>query len=211
MMTSISSKDSSQANFVAVEKYCPWEHTCWRPLYQCYINFVMRNQVNSKDCKRIIRKIDDVPKFMQSLSCSQDCLEATLFLFLMIHKCRNTGCKKFSFLKCQVCRTSYYCGRECQVNHWSIHKEKCQNLKDSFVKQFYIPKLILLFQTFLDIFFKEVFYKVFESFYGSLKTSTFSILFHEFANSPFASRDVSLLKLEFLEEANVEGLWQRLE
>ena len=129
---------------------------------------------------------------MQSLSGSQNCLEATLFLFLKIHKCRNTGCKKFSFLKCQVCRTSYYCGRECQVNHWSIHKEKCQNLKDSFVKQFYIPKLILLFQTFLDIFFKEVFYKVFESFYGSLKTLTFSFLFHEFANSPFGSRYVSL-------------------
>ena len=164
-------------------------------------NFVMRNQVNSKDCKRIIRKIDDVPKFMQSLSCSHDCLEATLFLFLKIHKCRNTGCKKFSFLKCQDCRTSYYCGRECQVNHWSIHKKECQNLQDSFVKQFLIPKLIQaeiqnltsVSNLSFDIFFKEVSYKVFESFYGSLKTSTFSFLFHEFANSPFASRDVSLL------------------
>jgi len=53
----------SQSLFPAEKESCHLEHTYWRPFYQSYINFVNKNQVNYKECKRIIRKIDDVPKF----------------------------------------------------------------------------------------------------------------------------------------------------
>ena len=39
-------------------------------------------------------------------------------------KCENCGegaCKR-----CSSCQTSWYCGRECQVKHWSKHKENCK-------------------------------------------------------------------------------------
>jgi len=135
---------------------------------------------------------------LKSLSCSADYLDAILVLFLLIHKCKNQGCKKFSYLKCQDCRISYYCGKECQAKHWSIHKEMCRKSQDSYEKQFLIPKLLQKENKNLpqdqilpfEVFFKEVSYKVFESYYESLKTPTFSYLFVQ--PSPFASRDDSL-------------------
>jgi radical SAM protein with 4Fe4S-binding SPASM domain len=30
---------------------------------------------------------------------------------------------------CTRCKTTYYCGRDCQVNHWKQHKPTCQQQK----------------------------------------------------------------------------------
>jgi hypothetical protein len=30
-------------------------------------------------------------------------------------------------LRCSRCETAIYCGRECQVKHWPVHKNSCQD------------------------------------------------------------------------------------
>jgi uncharacterized paraquat-inducible protein A len=30
---------------------------------------------------------------------------------------------------CIRCKTTFYCGRDCQVNHWKQHKPTCQQQK----------------------------------------------------------------------------------
>jgi len=30
-------------------------------------------------------------------------------------------------LRCSQCRTALYCGRECQLKHWPVHKNICQD------------------------------------------------------------------------------------
>ena len=41
--------------------------------------------------------------------------------------------------RCSKCRTALYCNRECQLNHWPVHKNICQdsnNTEDSDEKLF---------------------------------------------------------------------------
>lgn len=45
--------------------------------------------------------------------------------------CDNPGCKKTEsflgeFKRCSKCKKSVYCGRDCQVKHWNIHKTNCK-------------------------------------------------------------------------------------
>ena len=41
---------------------------------------------------------------------------------------RKTHLTFILFSACQKCKTSNYCGRECQVAHWTKHKELCKSL-----------------------------------------------------------------------------------
>ena len=173
----------------------------WSRAYlRCYTNFLLMNpSINERDMKRIIREVDDVPMFMKIYSGSVDFLQPLLYEFLMLHTCKNPGCRKFSYLKCQECRNFHYCGKECQVQDWIRHRDKCQKIGGDLVETFLIPKLIqseiesihgnelLAFEVFM----KELSYKLFEALYDSMKTPAFSFLFKE--NSIFASYDVSLL------------------
>ena len=34
-------------------------------------------------------------------------------------------CEKPAFCKCSNCGTQFYCGRECQIKAWPIHRAKC--------------------------------------------------------------------------------------
>ena len=160
----------------------------------------MNPSINERDMKRIIREVDDVPMFMKIHSGSVgDILQPLLYGFLRLHTCKNPGCRKFSFLKCQECRNVHYCGKECQVQDWSRHMDKCQKAQGHYVRLFLIPKLIQLEIESIhgnellsfEVFIKEISYKVFETLYDSLKSPAFSFLFGE--NSRFASRDVSQL------------------
>lgn len=38
--------------------------------------------------------------------------------------CKKSGAAK----KCSVCKTVYYCDRECQRHHWTVHKNSCNAL-----------------------------------------------------------------------------------
>ena len=126
-------------------------------------------------------------------------LQDLFYRFLLYHTCVNPECKNFTYLKCQECRHTHYCGKECQDQDWSYHRDKCQEMGDFRVRTFLIPKLI---QSEIEsihgneppsfeVFEKELSYKVFEKLYDSLKSPAFSFLFEE--NSYFASRDVSQL------------------
>eukprot|EP01104_Vermistella_antarctica_P018771 TRINITY_DN7083_c0_g2_i1.p1 TRINITY_DN7083_c0_g2~~TRINITY_DN7083_c0_g2_i1.p1 ORF type:complete len:179 (+),score=23.59 TRINITY_DN7083_c0_g2_i1:294-830(+) len=33
---------------------------------------------------------------------------------------------KPTFKRCSRCRVTYYCSRECQLKHWSVHKKTCK-------------------------------------------------------------------------------------
>lgn len=35
-------------------------------------------------------------------------------------------CKKPASSKCSKCKSSWYCGRECQVSAWKSHKQRCK-------------------------------------------------------------------------------------
>lgn len=36
-----------------------------------------------------------------------------------------SNCGKLCKLKCSICTQSFYCDRECQTAHWSVHQTKC--------------------------------------------------------------------------------------
>ena len=40
--------------------------------------------------------------------------------------CGNPSCNNIGTKKCSVCRSTYYCSRECQRKNWSKHKTQCQ-------------------------------------------------------------------------------------
>ena len=122
-----------------------------------------------------------------------------LFWFMLDHRCAYPGCKNFSYLKCQECRHIHYCGKECQDDDWNSHKEVCQWWKEIHVREQIIPSLL---QTeiesiygnallTIEVFYKELSYKVFEVFHDAMKTPEFSFLFRE--DSILSSSDFSQL------------------
>ena len=151
---------------------------CFRPDLRCYVYFITKNPVNYKEGKKIIRSIDDFPKFMQSLSWWKWFpLFELLTTFIRHHKCVSRGCSNFSYLKCQDCRFAYYCSKECQEKDWVIHRNYCHDMKAKVERELLIPKLIhselqsihveriMTFEQFI----REIQYKVFECFYDSLE------------------------------------------
>ena len=51
--------------------------------------------------------------------------------------CSNPGCvrlegeseRKAAGKVCTGCKVAWYCGRECQVAHWKVHKGVCKRLQ----------------------------------------------------------------------------------
>ena len=42
--------------------------------------------------------------------------------------CGNCGKASVPLLRCSSCARTKYCTPECQKQHWSVHKSKCQVL-----------------------------------------------------------------------------------
>jgi ankyrin repeat protein len=40
--------------------------------------------------------------------------------------CSNPGCSGAGLKKCAVCKQAHYCGKSCQVTHWTAHKADCK-------------------------------------------------------------------------------------
>jgi hypothetical protein len=40
-------------------------------------------------------------------------------------QCRKSDDASERFSKCSRCKVAYYCTRDCQRNHWTIHKKEC--------------------------------------------------------------------------------------
>jgi ankyrin repeat protein len=49
----------------------------------------------------------------------------TAYLEARTH-CANTGCSGAGLKKCAGCLVVFYCGRPCQLAHWSAHKAECK-------------------------------------------------------------------------------------
>ncbi|GFH50172.1 hypothetical protein CTEN210_06648 [Chaetoceros tenuissimus] len=43
--------------------------------------------------------------------------------------CERPGCNKIGSKICAGCKLVSYCGRECQVQHWKMHKKNCKKVK----------------------------------------------------------------------------------
>jgi hypothetical protein len=54
--------------------------------------------------------------------------EQTAYLEARTH-CANSGCSGAGLKKCAGCLVVFYCGRPCQLAHWSAHKAECKGLK----------------------------------------------------------------------------------
>lgn len=48
-----------------------------------------------------------------------------------INKCAVCGKADNDMKRCARCHQVYYCGRDCQVKHWSVHKQSCNALNQS--------------------------------------------------------------------------------
>ncbi|XP_072385972.1 histone-lysine N-methyltransferase SMYD3 isoform X2 [Diabrotica undecimpunctata] len=60
-------------------------------------------------------------------------LEEKPFVYILCEKFRTDRCdfcfQKGQLFKCSVCRYTYYCGRACQREGWTVHKLECKYLK----------------------------------------------------------------------------------
>lgn len=43
-----------------------------------------------------------------------------------MHKCANAGCDNQATQRCAKCKLVYYCSKNCQEEHWAIHKSLCK-------------------------------------------------------------------------------------
>jgi hypothetical protein len=48
----------------------------------------------------------------------------------LVNKCSYPDCKSScsdgALFDCSACKETRYCGRDCQLNHWDAHKERCK-------------------------------------------------------------------------------------
>jgi hypothetical protein len=53
------------------------------------------------------------------------CKEAGTNVCEADYACGNPSCDKTGSKRCSVCKVERYCSRECQTNHWSVHRDEC--------------------------------------------------------------------------------------
>ena len=138
----------------------------------------MKNPINGRESKKIIREVENLPEFLKSLSWTGgDFNIYTFVLFLEDHICRGKNCGNFTYLKCKKCFRSF-CGLVCNNTGWPLHKVFCEDWGNGRNTELMVPKHIQAelqsiceeeIITF-DNFFKELCYKLFESFYYALQT-----------------------------------------
>ena len=95
--------------------------------YQGYANFIEKHPLNSQDATKLIRDLDNLPKFaMETLqfNWAQNIYQLAAH-FLQNHLCGNRDCGGFSFTKCSKCNTVHYCSRYCQIQDFPRHKKLC--------------------------------------------------------------------------------------
>ena len=45
-------------------------------------------------------------------------------------RCSTPSCPNNGELKCSRCSSAFYCGRQCQRDHWSVHKLVCKKKEE---------------------------------------------------------------------------------
>ena len=61
------------------------------------------------------------------------------------HRCLNCSIEVTTNQKCSRCRTASYCCKNCQIKHWPVHKNSCQdaNSNDTFEKKYIKAKNLI--------------------------------------------------------------------
>lgn len=44
----------------------------------------------------------------------------------MEKKCSNCKNERTDLLKCSICKTTFYCNKDCQKSDWPNHRQTCQ-------------------------------------------------------------------------------------
>ncbi|PAA81453.1 hypothetical protein BOX15_Mlig024716g1, partial [Macrostomum lignano] len=74
----------------------------------------------------VFESLDDFPPKKLMKIILQDPLLSSSASSAKSSNCRCANCGKLDALqRCSKCKISYYCGRDCQVNHWKKHKKNC--------------------------------------------------------------------------------------
>ena len=148
--------------------------------YEAYVNFVIAHPaMNSKEGKKLIRSIDNIPKFAKE-TLRWDSYQWIYILvadFVEMHMCVKRGCGGLSFLKCSRCKIAYYCSEECQNKDFQDqHKLKCNEYIASRKLREAVPNILATLVTFtedgynpdpvtFDVFKGELMARVYDYFY----------------------------------------------
>ena len=144
---------------------------------QLYTDFITKYPTTTrKEAKKIIRAIENVPKFLKWSWTSPAPMLFTVTTFILTHVCENLKCEKLSLLACDDCRVAHYCDEECQEADWGRHQNICEKMKDERLNKFLIPndlfvemkkvnKKVISFEAFL----REIAYKIYETLYNSIR------------------------------------------
>jgi hypothetical protein len=54
--------------------------------------------------------------------------------------CGDCGSTNNDVQKCSDCKVQYYCNKNCQVSHWSLHKDQCKEIKKHIKKRIKIAQ-----------------------------------------------------------------------
>ena len=85
---------------------------------------VNKEKVNGSDLSNEMSSISNVDGFSNKLSSSKKKKDTCLYCLKAVEGCS----------RCSQCRTALYCNIVCQLKHWPVHKNICQdsnNAKDS--------------------------------------------------------------------------------
>ena len=117
----------------------------WYQVYfKAYVNFVSKYPITEDGCKKLIRNIDNLPKFcMETLDWdSPHCIYRVVADFLKFHFCGKPDCGGFSTKKCSVCQSIHYCSAECQREDFQRHETNCDYYKTAELARHGVPTLL---------------------------------------------------------------------
>ena len=97
-----------------------------------FTQFVVKNPGDSsKNLKKMIDSVDNVPQFLAELGLhlrqNQDWIFSTLKTFINKKKCCLSVCQDYSMKECDNCKVAHYCNEEHQVEDWSRHQAECDS------------------------------------------------------------------------------------
>ena len=167
----------SNVDFMGNAGYIVYNNmTTNRDAYKLYLKYICANPVTRKEYKSQVRRVDDLPQFLnQELGVlDADSIPRFLRTFLANRWCHQCG--KLTYLKCSACMIYRYCSVGCQAQDFSKHSKDCDQTHHLFTERQLVPNLLHGFAetlTFTSVvspktFVRELMIKMFETFYKIL-------------------------------------------
>lgn len=79
----------------------------------------------------ILKEISDSKHIAKMICCSVSCfMEVKSKCASLCENCNKYFEDRSRLLKCKTCRSVTYCSKQCQKNHWEIHKKDCKENVD---------------------------------------------------------------------------------